>query len=381
MPADPAATPPGKTRHSKPAATISKSVPRPATDVKPRVSLRAIAEQAGVTRMTVSLALRDSPAISEKTRTRVQATARRLGYVPDPVVADLLSKLRRATRVQNIATLGIVTNTFHGLSWRDIATHRAYFEGAKERAESLGYSFEEFRLHHEGMNEQRATNIMWSRGIEGAVIFPTLNRSGAFHFPADLSRLSVATIAYSLQSPRLNRSCVHHFRVVMEACQQLYALGYRRLGLALDENQDRRSGHNWRAGFLAAEHIQNGAAALPPLIPHHLDYAKFSRWFGTYRPDAILHLPDANDGVAPIFGWLKRCGVRVPDDVGYVCLDLTPSMAEISGMEQQSKIVGATAIDLVIAGLLQHERGVPTHVKTTMVDGVWRESTTTRRLT
>lgn len=376
MPADPAATPARKTSGSTPKATTSQ----PATGAKSRVSLRAIAEQAGVTRMTVSLALRDNPAISKKTRAHVQAIARQLGYQPDPVVAHLLSKLRRATRIQNIATLGIVTNVFDGLSWREIATHRAYFEGAKERAESLGYSIEEFRLHHEGMTEQRATNIMWSRGIEGAVIFPTLNSSGAFDFHADLSRFSVATIAYSLQSPRLNRSCVHHFRVVMEACQQLYALGYRRLGLALDENQDRRSGHNWRAGFLAAEHIQNGAIELPPLIAHHLDYAKFSSWFGAHRPDAILHLPDANDGVAPIFAWLKQCGARVPDDVGYVCLDLTPAMTEISGMEQQSKIVGATAIDLVIAGLLQHERGVPAHIKTTMVDGVWRERTTTRKL-
>ena len=375
MPSDSKSSPGAKRGRPTKAGPKSDS----AAAANPRVSLRDIAEQAGVTRMTVSLALRNSPALSATTRAAVQKIARRLGYRPDPVVATLLGNLRRATRKQNIATLGIVTNVWEGLTWRDIATHRAYFEGAKERAESLGYAIEEFQLFHDGLNEQRATNIMWARGIEGAVVFPTLNNHGTFELNADLSRLSVATIAYSLRTPRMHRSCVHHFRVVMEACQQLHQLGYRRLGLALDDNQDRRSGHNWRSGFLTAEHLHSGAIPLPPLIPQQLNAEKFCDWYRAYKPDAVLHIPDHNDGVAPIFDWLKRCGARVPDDVGYACLDLTPSMTTISGMEQQSHSVGATAVDLVISGLMQHERGVPTVVKTTMIEGLWRASETTRK--
>src|SRR4051812_17779296 len=148
MPSHPKSSP--DTPRGRPAKAAPK--PAPPAAAASRVSLRTISEQAGVTRMTVSLALRNSPALSAKTRKQVQEIARRLGYRPDPVVATLLGNLRRATRKQNIATLGIVTNVWQGVTWRDIPTHRAYFEGAKGRAESLGYTVEEFQLFHEGLN-------------------------------------------------------------------------------------------------------------------------------------------------------------------------------------------------------------------------------------
>lgn len=349
------------------------------TPASKRVPLRAIAEKAGVSRMTVSLALRDHPAITAETKARVQEIARQLGYRPDPVVSSLMSNLRRATRVQNVGTLAIITNSHDGLSWRDIPTHRAYYEGAREKAESLGFHLEEIRLYEDGMTEHRATQIMWSRGIEGGIIFPTLNRVGAFELKTDLSRFSCATIAYSLQAPLLNRSCVHHFRVAMDAVHQLRELGYRRVGLALDSNQDRRSGHNWRAGFLAAEHLFTGRCVVPPLIIDEITYETFAGWFRDHKPDALLHLPNQNEGVARYFDWLKRLGLRVPDDIAYASLDLPSATTGISGMEQYSALVGAAAVDLVVSGLRQNERGIPFQAKTVMIGGVWRPGKTTHK--
>src|SRR5688500_7570900 len=64
------------------------------TDQEKRPTLRAIAAQAGVTHATVSMAHRNHPRISLKTRQRVQRLARRLGYCPDPEVAKLMHHLR-----------------------------------------------------------------------------------------------------------------------------------------------------------------------------------------------------------------------------------------------------------------------------------------------
>ena len=343
------------------------------------MSLREIADKAGVSRMTVSLALRDNSSIRAESKKRVQEIARELGYRPDPVVSVLMSNLRRATRVRNVGSLAFITNVHDKLCWRDSPTHREYYEGAREKASSLGFQLEEFRLFHNGMTERRATQIMWSRGIEGGIIFPTLDSSGAFELKADLSKFACATIAYSLQSPLLQRSCVHHFRLAMDVVHQLRQLGYRRPGLALDSDQDRRSGHNWRAGYLAAEHLHTGSCVVPPLIADGLNAEVFSRWFRDHKPDALVHLPTRNDGVAPIFDWLKRLGFRVPDDIGYASLDLPPDTPAVSGMEQYSRLVGAAAVDLAIAGLLQHERGVPFHAKTVMIGGIWRPGKTTRK--
>ena len=59
-----------------------------------KVSLRAIAVKAGVTRMAVSLALRGKTGVSASLRRKIQKLAKRMGYAPDPEVAKFLSHIR-----------------------------------------------------------------------------------------------------------------------------------------------------------------------------------------------------------------------------------------------------------------------------------------------
>lgn len=58
-------------------------------------SYRDIADRAGVSLMTVSLALRNSPRISAATRTRIQRIASEIGYTADPQIADMMNYLRK----------------------------------------------------------------------------------------------------------------------------------------------------------------------------------------------------------------------------------------------------------------------------------------------
>jgi DNA-binding LacI/PurR family transcriptional regulator len=68
-------------------------------------TLQDIAEQADCSKNTVSLALRDSPRISETTRRTVQRIARRLGYVPN-IAARTLSRRRSGM-------IGVYTRALH----------------------------------------------------------------------------------------------------------------------------------------------------------------------------------------------------------------------------------------------------------------------------
>ena len=68
-----------------------------------RVSLRAISEKTGVTRMAVSLALRGKPGVSAATREKVAAAARELGYAPDPEVSKLMAHIRSRSAAQPTA--------------------------------------------------------------------------------------------------------------------------------------------------------------------------------------------------------------------------------------------------------------------------------------
>ena len=60
-------------------------------DGKPQMTLRDVAEAAGVSEMTVSRVLRQRGDVSERTRARVYEAARRLGYVPNKIAGALAS--------------------------------------------------------------------------------------------------------------------------------------------------------------------------------------------------------------------------------------------------------------------------------------------------
>src|SRR3954466_4889457 len=71
-------------------------------------SYKDIAEQAGVSLMTVSLALRNSPRISAATRARVRRIADQLGYTADPKIADMMNYLRQRRVVKSQPVIALI---------------------------------------------------------------------------------------------------------------------------------------------------------------------------------------------------------------------------------------------------------------------------------
>src|SRR5688500_16131376 len=106
------------------------------------VTMKQIAAAAGVARATVSYALRGDRKIPEETAARIRSVATRLGYRPNPPVAALMAHIRRShpkTRGEHIAFLWIKARPGE-------RTFPLIHEGARARAEQLGYALEEFWL-------------------------------------------------------------------------------------------------------------------------------------------------------------------------------------------------------------------------------------------
>jgi DNA-binding LacI/PurR family transcriptional regulator len=61
----------------------------------PQPTMAEVAKVVGVSKNTVSLALRGSPRISEATRKRIAEAAETLGYRLNPTVAHLMAQLRQ----------------------------------------------------------------------------------------------------------------------------------------------------------------------------------------------------------------------------------------------------------------------------------------------
>src|SRR5687768_1425854 len=128
-----------------------------------------VADAVGVHLSTVSLALRNDARLPEKTRQRIQAVAKKLGYTPNPLVSLLMARVRRRNAGYR-GTLGYVHTVAKGTPKLAGRVHRNFLAGARRRAGDLGYHLDEFFLSDEPSNGRQLTRMLEARSIAGIVV-------------------------------------------------------------------------------------------------------------------------------------------------------------------------------------------------------------------
>jgi len=101
-------------------------------------TIRALAKQLGLSRTTVSEALRGLPRIQHDTAKRVCDAAERAGYRPNPMASAVMSQIRRS-RAQafrgGLAAVNVDEPDRPAYAQR---YHDGLIDGARERAADLG---------------------------------------------------------------------------------------------------------------------------------------------------------------------------------------------------------------------------------------------------
>ena len=332
----------------------------------PRPTVRSLAAEAGVSPMTVSLALRDSPSVSDTTRIRIQKLAELRGYRPDPAINKLMYHLR-ARRPQRFQA------SICGLAerWPSGARDRHFFSerlliGLRARADTLGYAFSVVYFD-EVSGSRPLQHMLLSRGIEGLVILPLL-RPRTLDGLLDWSAFSTLSVTSSLVAPHFHTVIPYHFDNMLLACQQLTAAGYQRIGLVLPKDWDLRVNHRW-VGAITWQNQYGGTTPVRPFIGERhgldLDTGAIKAWVAEQKPDVII---SDDIGQSSLHEALQAVPVRRRPHLA--TLNWSPHHAE-AGIDQQVEEIGATAIN-VLAGMIVHnEKGIPAVPHTTMVLGHW----------
>ena len=131
------------------------------------VSMNDVAREAGVSKNTVSLALRRDPQIPEKTRSRIARIARRMGYRRNPVVGELMARLHAGGDRRFQSTLALVNANQSRSALSHHPTIPVFVRGCRKRAAELGYQLDVFWMHEPGMTAARLIQIFRARGIPG----------------------------------------------------------------------------------------------------------------------------------------------------------------------------------------------------------------------
>jgi len=322
--------------------------------------------------MTVSLALRNSLRISSATKARVHQIASELGYSADPRISEMMNYLRTRRTAKEQPVLALVNAREAPLSRLKAAHALAIARSAMREARHLGYSLEEFWLGEKGMTERRLSNVLEARGIRGIVLLPLppSHRNVALAW-RKFAAVSTCYLSYDIGLHQISTNRQFYIEL---ALHKLRALGYRRIGLAIDEDMDLRSHHQTLGHYFWDQ------AQLPPsdrireFYAPTLELEPLRRWMHQQKPDAVVSPRNH------VHGLLTKLGFRIPHDLGFASLAASAKdVPGLTGVDERPELVGTAAVDYLVAMLQRGEFGIPEARQCTMVEGSWIKGRTVRR--
>lgn len=348
----------------------------PPTDPPTPPTLRAIAKASEVSLATVSEALRGSPKVAPATAAHVRATAEAMGWRRNPMVHAWMKQVRSGRPAKDRETVAFLFNEVETLESLladpERYIYQSHLQGARERAEQLGYRIDVFNLGD--TPAARLEKILYNRGIRGLILSPWNQRRPAPAF--DWSRLACVLIGSSERLPPMHRTISHHFHTAATAVEKLHAHGLRRIGLAFPRRTHVLTQGKLLGGYLAGLH-DAGLPTLKTFIPPARRFTRknFQAWLTDERPDAVLALHK----VVP--DWIRGRKDRVDGDlIRTVNLDLHPDPKQRrpgeSGVDTHPEHIGAAALERVADQLERNETGLPNGPKITLVESHWIDATT-----
>jgi LacI family transcriptional regulator len=312
------------------------------------VTMRDVAQLAGVSITTVSHVVNETRPVAADTRDRVLAAVAQTGYTGDAIARSLVTG---GTRTLGLA-LPLAGNPH-------AAALTAAVEGAATEA---GYTLILADTHDEQHPEHTALRALRSRRVDGILLTPTAGADGsaADGAAAELRRLGVPTVLLDRVPEHTGADQVgpENVQATSDLVRHLGDLGHRRIAMvtgpaAISTSAERLLGYRLGLGraklVWAPELVASGPpGAAADEMTSLLDLP--------VPPTAVV----AGDGVV-LLGVLRaarRLGLRVGTDLAVVAHD-DVDWAELLGITttaQPVERIATTAVRLLIERIAQPDR-------------------------
>ncbi len=318
--------------------------------MKSRVSIKDIAEMAGVSHSTVSRALQGTGRMSDETRARILALADELGYTPDALAQSLV---RGRTK-----TVGVVVTTIADPFVAGIV------DGIEQVAGEAGYTVLLGASHMDPHREMAVVENLRQRRVDAVIV--TASRVGSLYSDY-LQRFGAPIVLVNnmVQGEYLYAITCDQMEGARQATDHLIRLGHQRIayvGSSIRQHSSRARQEGYEkalrnAGLRldpalifmpeATDDVAAGRAALAALWPQH--------------PTAIFAYNDLT--AIGVMMAAREMGVRIPQDLSLVGFDdieatefITPPLTTV---RQPREAMGRAAMQMALA--LLNEEGIQTH--------------------
>ena len=308
---------------------------------KASVTIKEIAKILGVSKSTVSRALRDSSEISEETKQKVIDLAESLHYAPNPIA---LSLLKNRTH-----TIGVIVP--------DIANrfYSSTIGGVEDIAYSRGYHTMIYQSHELLEREISATRHIALRRVDGLVVAISSQSENMDHF-VELQEQGIPVVLFDrvLDGLETHKVCVDDYKGAFEATEHLILQGCQRIAHIAGPKTVSIT-RNRLEGYKDALHrhgieFQEEWVLHSPITQEGGTERTYQLMALRNRPDAIF---GASDRITMGVHWaLRQLGYKMPDDVaviGFCDLGMSSLMSPpISSITQPSFQMGQQATSLLL---------------------------------
>lgn len=337
----------------------------------PPITLRDIATKLNVSHTTVSLALRNSPSISEARRAEVKRIAEQMGYRPDPMLSSLV-QYRTGHRTAKIqSALAWINHWEQPEKLRKFREFDLYWRGASQAAERFGYHLDEIRWAA-SYTPQRVEQILRTRNIRGLLIPPHAKPPDWGGF--DWNNFSIIRFGMSVPAPDTHIVTADQQRAVLMAFRKMSDYGYQHIGLVVCGDYDRKLGGNYIGGLAAAQDLFSFKHIIPPLKTNMEVYEKnpttakklLAQWLQKHKPDAIL------TSLNTVPTMIEELGYSIPNEIAVAGTTIYDVPVD-AGINQNPEAIGRAAVEMLVAQINRNERGVPEAPRRTLVESSWQD--------
>jgi len=269
------------------------------------ITIKDIAERAGVSYATVSRALNNRSDVSSETRKLIMELAAEMGYQPNAIARSLVKR-----KSMNIALIvPDVSNPF----FADITM------AVNSAAENAGYTTMVCNTGWDQQKEQEKLRIMVEQRVDGIILKPT-----GFFKPETLEAYNVPIVVFwHAGDDDLSYIEVDHEAGSRLAVQHLVDRGYKRI--AYIGGQETSPSNQIRLLAYQQTLQENGLVVDPKLISFggfrlESGYERFGRMMQLPKPpDAVFC---SNDIIAlGVIQYAREHNIRVPEDFGIIGFD------------------------------------------------------------
>jgi len=308
---------------------------------EPRVTLKTIAEQLGLTPGTVSAALNNSPAarsIPEHTKNRIIEAAQALNYRPN--------FFARTLRLRRTYTIGVIAEEIGD------AYGAMVISGIEEYLRRNNYFFLTVIHRHDPKLLQTYAQMLLTRGVEGFITTDT-SLTEKLALPA-------VAIAGHQSVEGVTNIVLDHKRAAHLALEHLKSLGHEDIAFIRGQTVSSDSTVRWNAICEVAQEL--GIAVRPELTIQlegtdstpAIGYPFAKQLLARKKPFTALFAYNDISAIGSLWAF-HEAGLRVPEDISVVGFDDIPGAAfanpALTTVRQpllrMGQIAAQTVVDLI----------------------------------